>query len=281
MGTLPDWRQHLGLTSNEERWAEKTVLVTGASSGIGEALCRELATRGARVVLAARRRPELERVGRSLDHAERHRIWTVDLSDSVKLPQWAKALEEQVGRIDALFANAGISQRSSALETRLHVERRLFAVNYWAPVILTKTLAPAMVARGEGQICVVTSVMGKLGTPHRSSYAATKHALHGYFDCLRHELRPGGVHVTLAAPGYVHTQISVNALTGSGEPLGEMRKTTAAGIDAGVCARKIVNAVEAEKDEVLIAGAKETAGVWMKRLTPGLLNRLMGRLQGV
>ena len=108
---------------------------------------------------------------------------------------------------------------------------------------------------------------------------ATKHALHGYFDCLRYELAQDGVDVTLAVPGYVQTQISVNALTGTGEPLGEMRKATAEGIDSDVCARRIVNAVEAGKHEVLIAGTKETTGVWLKRLAPGLLTRLMGRLE--
>jgi short-subunit dehydrogenase len=275
---IPDLRRLLRLDGGNDSWADKTVLVTGASSGIGEALARHLASRGAKVLLAARRRPELERVGRSLDHAERHRIWAVDLSDSVKLPQWAKALEEQVGQIDALFANAGVSQRSEALETRLQVERRLFAINYWAPIILTKTLAPAMVERGEGQICVVTSVMGKLGTPRRSSYAATKHALHGYFDCLRHELGADGVKVTLAVPGYVQTRISINALTGTGEPLGEMRKATEEGMDADVCAKRILRAVERGKNEVLIAGARETAGVWLKRLAPGLLSRVVDRL---
>lgn len=279
MSRVPDWRRLLKLGGDAQTWADKTVLVTGASSGIGEALARQLAARGAKVLLAARRRAELERVGRSLDYADRHRIWAVDLSDSVKLPQWAKALEQQVGQIDALFANAGVSQRSEALETRLQVERRLFAINYWAPIILTKTLAPAMVQRGEGRICVVTSVMGKLGTPKRSSYAATKHALHGYFDCLRHELTPEGVQVTLAVPGYVHTQSSINALTGNGQPLGEMRKANELGIDPDVCAKKIVGAVERGKDEVLIAGLKETTGVWLKRLAPNTLNRLMGRLE--
>ena len=138
-------------------------------------------------------------------------------------------------------------------------------------------MAPLMISK---KIPSVTSVMGKLGTPYRSSYAATKHALHGYFDCLRHEVKEDGVSITLAVPGYVQTQISVNALTGTGEPLGEMRKNTAEGLDADSCARRIINAVENNKDEVLIAGTKETAGVWMKRLTPGLLNRLMGRLEG-
>ncbi len=278
MSEAPDWRRFLQFGS-QPSWEDKTVLVTGASSGIGEALARQLASRGARVLLAARRRPDLERVGRSLDHAERHRIWAVDLSDSVKLPQWAKALEEQVGQIDALFANAGISQRSRALETRLQVERRLFALNYWAPVILAKTLAPAMVARGDGQICVVTSVMGKLGTPNRSSYAATKHALHGYFDCLRAELKADGVSVTLAVPGYVKTQISINALTGTGEPVGKLRTANAQGLDADLCAARIVRAVDQAKHEVLIAGPKEAAGVWLKRLAPGLLDRLVARYE--
>ena len=261
-----------------QTWKDKTVLVTGASSGIGEALARQLAARGARVLLAARRRPQLERVGRSLDHADRHRVWSVDLADSVQLPHWAKALQEQVGQIDALFANAGVSQRSLALETRLQVERRLFALNYWAPVILAKTLAPPMVERGEGQICVVSSVMGKLGTPNRSTYAATKHALHGYFDCLRAELKESGVSVTLAVPGYVRTEISVNALTGDGSPLGAMRRGTAAGLDPDTCANRIVGAVEKGRDEVLIAGLKAAAAVWLKRASPSLLNRVVARM---
>ena len=157
-------------------------------------------------------------------------------------------------------------------------QRRLLELNFFAPVLLTQALTPRMVQRGRGHVAVVSSVMGKFATPNRSGYAASKHALHGYFDALRAELSGTGVGVTMACPGYVHTDVSRNALTGDGSPLGYTRENTRQGLSAQDCAGRILRAMARGRDEVVIGGAKETAATWLKRLTPGLLARIVARV---
>lgn len=259
------------------RFDGKVVWITGASSGIGEAAARAFAAEGARVILSARRREELERVAQRVPGA---RVLPLDLAELGHSAERARAVVEEAGPVDVMVHNGGISQRARAIDSTLDVDRRLFDVNYFGTVALTKALLPGMIERGHGQFVVVTSLTGIIGTPLRSSYAASKHALHGFFDSLRAEHHKDGIAVTIVCPGFVQTDVSRNALTGDGSPQGTMDEATAKGITADECARGIVHATARKKEEVYVGG-RETLGVYLKRYAPGVFSRVLRRARVV
>lgn len=253
----------------------QVVWITGASAGIGEALAYEFARQGARLVLSARNEAELRRVAAACAPAETL-VVPLDLAVPDRLPAAAAQVLAHYGRLDVLVNNGGLSQRSLAVDTTLDVDRRLMEVNYFGTVALTKAVLPQLLRQGAGRLVVVSSLVGKFGTPYRSAYAASKHALHGFFDSLRAELAGTGVGVTLICPGFIRTGVSVNALTGNGTPLGSMDEATARGMAPGTLARQAVRAIAQGRREVLIGG-RETWAVWVKRLAPGLFARLLTR----
>ena len=260
-------------------WRDQAVWVTGASSGIGEALARELGRRGARLALSARRRERLEalreEIAAAAGHAvDRHAVVPLDLAESRQIQPAVEAALAWAGRIDVVIHNAGISQRSLAVETDLEVDRRIMEVNYFGTVALTKAVLPAMLEAGGGRFVVVTSLVGRIGTPLRSGYAASKHALHGFFDSMRAELHDRGVRVTLACPGFIKTELPLAALTGDGTPQGKMDRAQLAGYPADRCAEKILAAVERNREEVMIGG-REKYAVYLKRFLPGLFSRII------
>ena len=254
---------------------DKVVWVTGASSGIGEALALTLVEAGARVIISARREAELERVKAATSAPDRVAIVPLDLTDLDAMPTKAEEAYAAFGSIDVLINNGGISQRDLALNTTLEVDERIMKVNYLGTVALTKAVVPTMAARKSGHIVTISSLTGKFGTPYRSAYAASKHALHGFFDSLRAELYEQNVKVLLVAPGFIRTQISVNALVGSGEALGKMDDAQANGMPAETCAKIIIKAIEREREEILVGGLREVAGVYVKRLFPRLFSRII------
>src|ERR1700744_5738537 len=165
----------------------QVIWITGASSGIGEALARGLSAQGARLILSGRRTAELERVKHSCAYPESVQILPFDLIDSARLETVVPEAIALFGHIDVMVHNAGISQRGLVAETDIAVHRQVMELNYFSYIILTKALLPHFMERRSGCFVVTSSVMGKIGTPMRSAYAAAKHALHGYFDCLRAE----------------------------------------------------------------------------------------------
>lgn len=267
---------HLLLGFPPTMWQDTAVWVTGASSGIGEALARELARRGARLALSARRTDRLEALRDELGESDRHLVLPLDLAKSEAIPAAAEAVLAWAGSIDVMVHNAGVSQRSLVPETDLAVDRRIMEVNYFGTVALTKAVLPAMLEAGGGRFVVVTSLVGKIGTPLRSGYAASKHALHGFFDSLRAELHDQGIRVTLACPGFIKTELPMAALTGDGTPQGTMDRAQREGYPADRCAREILRAAERDRDEVLIGG-KEKYAVYLKRFLPGLFSRIIRR----
>lgn len=253
------------------------VWITGASSGLGAALARAFASEGARLVLSARRKEALERVRSECAKPEAHAVVPLDLACSAGFPALAEEVMRTCGRIDLLINNGGVSQRGLALETTEAVERRIMEVDYFGTVALTKAVAPHLVRRRSGRIVVISSVMGYLGTPMRSSYAAAKHALHGYFDSLRAELWRDGVRVTIVCPGYVRTAVSANALTADGSQHERLDGKTARGMDPASCAAKIVAGLSRGKDEIHVGGG-ELWGIWLQRWAPRLLARVVRKM---
>lgn len=254
----------------------KVIWLTGASSGIGEALTYELAKKGVKLIISARRKEELEKVkGNCLASAQPNiRILPLDLASPSTLKLSAEAAIQTFGHVDILINNGGISQRSFAKDTSLDVDRRIMEVNYFGAVALTKYLLPYFIKQRSGHFVVVSSLTGKFGTPYRSGYAASKHALHGFFDSLRAEVWKDNIKVTMVAPGFIHTPITLSALTGDGSPLNKMDEAQYKGKSVKWCAKKIVSAIESQKEEVYIGG-REVFGVYIKRFFPKIFSNII------
>jgi len=248
--------------------------ITGASSGIGEAISLTLNQQGARLIISARREEELERVKQACQSPEQVYVLPLDLIEINTFEAKVKEAIKAFGHIDCLVNNGGISQRSLALDTPLSVDRRLMEINFFGTITLSKQLLPHFVANRSGHFVVVSSLVGKFGSPLRSSYAASKHALHGFFDSLRAEHYQDNIKVTIVCPGFIKTQISVNALNAEGEKQNRMDDAQANGMSAEQCAQQIVSAVEKEKEEVNIGG-KEVLGIYAKRFVPTLFSRIL------
>lgn len=253
---------------------DKVVWVTGASSGIGEALAYALSKMGCRLIISARRESELERVKSSCAIPENVKVLPLDLCDTESLADKVEDAISLYGSIDLLINNGGISQRSLASETTIEVDKKMMEVNYLGTVALTKALLPHYKMNQGGHIAVVTSLVGKFGTPYRSGYAASKHALHGFFDSLRAEVYQDNISITMICPGFVKTNLSINSLTEDGSKQGTPDETHLNGMPADVFARKTINAIQKEKAEVYI-GRKEVIGVYIKRFFPSLFNRII------
>jgi short-subunit dehydrogenase len=259
-------------------YKNKIVWITGASSGIGEALAKQLDKAGATLILSSRNEKELERVLYTLSN-QQSSVLPLDLGSDSTFEKEANEVIKKYGRIDILINNGGISQRSLAAETALSVDKRIMQVNFLGTVALTKAVLPYFLKQGQGHIVTVSSVTGLYGTPYRSAYAASKHALHGFFDSLRAEVHDKNIAVTLVCPGFVRTPITLNALTGDGTPLNQMDKGTSGGLDVNVFAEKMLNAVSKQKNRVIIAGRKEKFGVFMKRFFPAWFDKLIVKVE--
>ncbi|TNF25070.1 MAG: SDR family oxidoreductase [Deltaproteobacteria bacterium] len=257
----------------------KVIWITGASSGIGEALAIELSKRNCKLILSSRRESALlESKARCSGEDSNIAILPVDLEKTQELTEKAIEAEKIFGRIDILINNGGISQRSLVLETELNVYSRLMTINYLGAVALSKAILPGQIERGEGFHVAITSLVGKFGTPLRSGYSASKHALHGFYDSMRAELHDQGIKAMLVCPGFIKTNVSVNAFVGDGSSQGTMDSAQENGMEASVFAKKMIAAMEAEKEEICIGG-KEKIGVLIKRFFPGLFSSMIKKAQ--
>ena len=260
-----------------------TVWITGASSGIGLACAEVYAAKGARVILSSRREDALEKVADDLSyrlklqHEKTFVIAPLDLEISDSLDGVVKRVLSEVETVDIMIHCGGISQRSLAIETSLEVDRRVMEIDYFGTVALTKSLLPYFVKRQAGQFVVVTSLMGIFSSPLRSGYCGAKHALHGFFEALRAEHYEDGIGITMVCPGFIATDLSLNALTGDGSKQGTMDVKTGSGMTPLQCAKRLVKGVEKRKPEIFI-GKSELIAIYLKKFFPGLLRRIMRRV---
>ncbi len=256
----------------------KVIWITGASSGIGEALTYELANHDVKLILSARRKEELERVKGNCPVSMLHniRILPLDLSKTAMLQNITTQAIQLFGHVDILINNGGVGQRSLILETPLEVDKQIMEVNFFGTITLTKSLLPHFIQRKQGHYVTVTSLTGKFGTPFRSAYAASKHALHGFFDALRAEHWKDNIKVTMICPGFIQTNLSVKALTG--ERKQNDRTLTHYKKKSGEwCAHKIVIAVERQREEVYLGG-KEVFAVYLKRFFPAFFSKIIRKV---
>ena len=261
-----------------DHFTDKVVWITGASSGIGEALAYTMSAHGAKIILTSRRVDELERVKNACRHPDEVKIFPLDLSDIPSLDGQAEKAVALFGRVDIMVHNAGISQRSLVIETELEVHRKIMELDYFSYVELTKALLPHFITQKAGHFVVVSSVMGKIGTPMRSAYAAAKHALHGFFDCLRAEVSPAGIKVTILTPGYINTNISLHSLTKS--PYGKAKSEDISnGLSAEKAAEQILRAIKRGAFEAYIGRLSgERVALWLNRFAPGVMARIAPKL---
>ena len=237
-------------------YQDKVIWITGASSGIGKALAQQWAADGARMVLSARNEEALIDLKKSLLHPDKHEVVVLDLADSSEFEALAARVVGQMGRIDVLVNNGGMSQRSLVHETSLEVDRRIMEVNYFGNIALTKAVLPYFRKQQSGQFVVISSIAGKFGFFLRSAYSASKHALHGFYESLMLEEEVNNIKVTIACPGKINTNISVNALDKTGAKHGQMDHNQATGMTAETCAAILIQAVSKGKKEVLIGNKK-------------------------
>lgn len=254
--------------------SEKIIWITGASSGIGEALAYELSKNGSKLILSARRKDALELVKSNCMFPDKVAILPLDLYDFDSLPNKVKEAIAIHGKIDTLINNGGISQRSLIAETKFEVFKKMIDVNYLGTIQLTNSLLPHFIAEKQGQYVTITSLMGKFGSPFRSGYCGAKHALHGYFDVLRMEHEKDNIDVTLICPGFIQTNVAKNALTADGTSQQKQDEATANGLEVVLCAKQIIRAMNKKKFESYIGG-KEIFAVYVKRFFPKLLHKLV------
>ncbi|MGE4586711.1 MAG: SDR family oxidoreductase [Mangrovibacterium sp.] len=258
---------------------DKVVWITGASSGIGEALAYTFAAEGAFPVLTARNAEKLEQVRIAcLNDTAKCWIQQADLSDANSLEELVKQVISETGGIDLLVCNAGRSQRALARETPLEIDRQLMELNFFSVVALTKLVLPHMLKKRTGHLVVISSISGKFGFPWRTAYAASKHALQGFFESLRAELADEHIPVTIVSPGRIRTAISLQSVTGDGTSYNKLDDGQANGMDPRACAIQIVKAIKKDRKEILV-GRSELLMVYIRRFLPVLYYQLVTKIR--
>ncbi|QLG47155.1 SDR family oxidoreductase [Costertonia aggregata] len=252
----------------------KVVWITGASSGIGEALAYHLSKKQCKLIISSRKIDDLKKVKDNCENNDIVQVLQIDLANLDEIRTYVTRAMSFYGHIDILINNAGISQRSLIAETQIEVYKKLIDINYLGTIALTKDLLPHFVKRKSGKFVTVTSLMGKFGSPYRSGYCGAKHALHGFFDVLRMEHEKDSIQVTLICPGFIRTNVAKNALTGDGSPQLKEDKATENGLTAETLVKKMVKAIERKKFEAYI-GKKEIIGVYLKRFFPKILHNVV------
>jgi len=247
----------------------KTAWITGASSGIGEGLAKEWLARGGRCVLSGRNVAALEEV--AANAPDRCLVLPFETTDYAAIPALVEKAVGFSGNVDVLVNNAGISQRSLAVDTDMSVYRKIIDVDLLAPIALTQALLPHLLARGNGGIVMISSVAGKAGVPMRTAYCAAKHGLVGYADSLRSEIAGQGIKVLVVAPGSVRTNVSRNALASDGSVRGVSDAAIDNGLDPADVAKTIWDALDAGKREIVVAEGMEAAIPVMRAQEPDKL----------
>lgn len=251
----------------------KVIWITGASSGIGEALANTLVRQPLSLILSARNETALKTIQSNYPSAQ-IAVLPFDLLDFENASTVVAQAISFFGKVDILINNGGISQRSLIAETDFSVDKKIMDVNYFGTIALTKALLPYFIQNQSGHFVIVSSLMGKFGSPYRSGYCAAKHALHGFFDVLRMEHEKDGIDVTMVCPGFVQTNVAFNALTADGSPQARNSQSTENGMSLAKFVPKMIRAIEQKKFEVYIA-KNEILGIYLKRFFPKILHKLV------
>jgi short-subunit dehydrogenase len=253
----------------------KVVVITGASSGIGRELATQLAARGARLALAARNEETLEQTRQECAAAGAEAIVVAtDVADMESCRRLMQTTVDRFGRLDVLINNAGISMYAPFVQiTDLSLFERVMEVNYLGAVYCTR-FALEHLNHVRGLVVAISSLQGKTGFPNSTAYAASKHAMQGFFDSLRIELEGSGVDVLVVSPGVVDTEIHTRRLGFDGRMTASRRRTKDGSMSVEECARQIVAAIEKRRRE-LVMTATARLGQWLKLIAPGRTDRMV------
>jgi len=280
--------------TTKETYQNKSILITGASRGLGKSLAIALSKcNPSLLILSGRDKDALKQVKLECNNAATNNgstmqveIVTCDLSNKPSVEQLGdtalqlsstSTTSSSSGGIDILINNGGISSRSSFLQTNIKVDEQLMQVNFFSGVMLAKKLIPTMVTnQNGGKVIWISSIQGKLGTPYRTSYAASKFAVQGYCEALRSKLATSNVDVHVVSPGYIKTNLSLSAIQGDGTAYSKMDSTTANGADADEVACTILTSVAKGKSDLVVAASfSAKIGLWLKFLAPNFLESML------
>jgi dehydrogenase/reductase SDR family protein 7B len=257
----------------------KKAWITGASSGIGEALVYEFVRKGAKVVISSNDTPGLERVKASCgDYSPNIICAPFDLSETSGIENLAVQQIKALGGIDWLINIGGISQRARIDETPLWLDRKIFEINYFGTIALTKAVLPYMIRQKSGHIAATSSISGRFGFPLRSAYSASKQALHGFFETLYLENKKNNIRTSVIIPGRVRTNISFHALDAGGKEQGKMDPGLNKGISPEKAARIIIRGLARNKREILV-GSTELTMLYIRRIWPWLFFRIGDKIK--
>lgn len=257
----------------------KRAWITGASSGIGEALVYELLRNGAILVISSNDPAGLERVKKNCtEGSDRITCVPFDLSDTSEITTIADNQMKRVGNIDYLLNIGGISQRARIEETPLWLDRKIFEINYFGTIALTKAILPYMIMQKSGHIVATSSISGRFGFPLRSAYSASKQALHGFFETLYLENKRNNIRTSVLIPGRVRTEISIHALNSEGREHGKMDDGQAGGLTPAQAARIILRGIKRNKREILV-GREELIMLYIRRICPWLFFRIADKIK--
>jgi short-subunit dehydrogenase len=243
----------------KERFRDKVVVVTGASSGIGEAIAREFAGKGSKVVLAARSEHKLSKIAQEINNSGGEAFYVkTDVTIEKDCKHLIDGTVEKYGGIDILVNNAGLSMRAAFIDVDVRVLHRLMDVNFWGTVYCTKFALPYLLER-KGSLIGVSSVAGFHGLPGRTGYSASKFAMHGFLETIRIENLKKGLHVMIIAPGFTSTEIRKHALTANGQEQGESPRDEQSLMSPQYVAKWVLKGIRKRKRNKLLT--------WEGRLT--------------
>jgi dehydrogenase/reductase SDR family member 7B len=260
-------------------FVDKVVWITGASSGIGEALVYEFIERGATVIASSNDPTELERVKNNCrDKTQMVHCVPFDLVDTSDIN---KIVDQQINifnKVDFVLNIGGISQRARVDETPLWLDRKIFEINYFGTIAFTKAILPYMIKQQSGHILATSSISGRFGFPLRSAYSASKQALHGFFETLYLENKKSNIRASVIIPGRVRTSISFHALNSEGKEHGKLDEGLAGGITPQRAAQTIIKGIRRNKREILV-GKGELTMLYIRRYFPWLFFRIADKIK--
>lgn len=260
----------------KEFYQDEWVWITGASSGIGKELVKQAYADNAKVLLASRKTKDLEQIASEMGLEKgRYAVEKLDLENYKQISAFTKRYLKKYGIPKVVIHNGGISQRSLTKETSLATIEKIMNTNFYGAVELTRTMLPDILNQKPVHFAVISSVAGKIGSPLRSAYSASKFALVGFFHALRAEEEKSGIFVTMVYPGFIQTNISKNALLGDGSSTGKMDSVIESGLPVQLCAHRILHAVANKQREVVVAGMKEKFGLFLQTFIPSLFFKMI------